>query len=69
MSLISGENLIRELHKIEDVLHRVDEHLSHKDMMNAALHMSDNVHQTPLSAAVKGAVRAIDDLVQEIKTK
>lgn len=62
---LSDENLARELQKILDVVMKVDEHLSFKDNMNAALHMSDTVRPTPLASAVNSAAQILYDLIAE----
>ena len=63
---MSTDNLVRELQKIRDVLEKVDEHLTAKDRMNAALHMSENVRPTPLAGAVAVSLGSIDLLISEI---
>lgn len=62
---LSDENLARELQKVLDVVRKVDEHLSFKDEMNAALHMSEMVRPTPLASAVKNVGEVLYDLIAE----
>lgn len=60
------DNLKRELQKVYDVVCAVDNHLSSKDEMNAALHMASEVRHTPLTSAVKGAKASLLDLIHDL---
>lgn len=64
--MIHVTDLHRELRKIEDVLGKVSAHLNYKDNMNAALHMSDNVHPTPLASAVSTSCVNLNALLDRL---
>lgn len=63
---MTNTDLGRELRKIEDTLGKVDAHLRAKDEMNAALHLSEAVRATPLSASVGIALLTVGRLINEI---
>lgn len=60
-------NILRELRKISDTLVVAAEHFEAEAKMNAALHMSLNVHPAPLAAAVVVARDSIGRLIYEME--
>lgn len=56
-------DLIRELLKALDVLKQCERHFSAEAEMNAALHLSENVRPSPLSASVSTEVAQLEAVI------
>lgn len=58
---------IIQLNKVLDILNVVGSYFHHKDFMNAALHTSTSVKNSPLHDAVNDAKTTVIDLIARIE--
>jgi primosomal protein N'' len=54
-----GNDLIRELQKLEATLSQVDRHLSRQSESNAALHLAERVMYSPLATEVAARLQEV----------
>ncbi len=65
---MTGADLVRELGKIREALTWAEQHLTHVDEANAALHCNPRVFYSPLTGAVHEAWQSLNRVLTDLAT-
>lgn len=65
---MTGQDLVRELGKLREAMTWAEQHLTHQDEANAALHCNPRVFYSPLTSAVHEANAGLDRILTDLAT-